>query len=278
MNQAPLVSPAPLIFIAILAKQKEPVLLTFLRCIEALDYPKDRIVVYIRTNNNTDRTTEILKEWVTAHESIYHAVEFDDRDVAKPIETFGVHEWNATRFSVLGAIRQTSMEKAVDYGCDFYFVVDCDNFIKPHVLRALVAVNLPIVSPFLRHVTSTHPYSNYHAAIDHNGYFAECQLYWDIWNQTTKGLIDIPVVHCTYLIRADVIPRLQYQDGSERHEYVIFSHSARKASVPQYFDNREIYGYITLDDDKPELITEQMQFVENQIFGDPLLSVSSVTL
>ena len=30
-----------------------------------------------------------------------------------------------------------------------------------------------------------------------------------------------------------------------RHEYVVFSDSARKAGIPQYLDNRQIYGYIT---------------------------------
>ena len=60
-----------------------------------------------------------------------------------------------------------------------------------------------------------------------------------------RGVFEMPVVHCTYLIRADVIPELKYVDDTSRHEYVVFSDSARKAGVPQYFDNRQIYGYIT---------------------------------
>ena len=55
----------------------------------------------------------------------------------------------------------------------------------------------------------------------------------------------MPVVHCTYLVRADVIPELTYEDESDRHEYVVFSDSARKAGIPQYLDNRQVYGYIT---------------------------------
>ncbi len=56
------------------------------------------------------------------------------------------------------------------------------------------------------------------------------------------------VIHCTYLVRADVIRRLRYDDGSGRHEYVIFSDSARRNDVPQYLDTREVYGYLTLQD------------------------------
>ena len=57
------------------------------------------------------------------------------------------------------------------------------------------------------------------------------------------------MVHCTYLVRADVIPELTYEDASGRHEYVVFSDSARKASIPQYLDNRQVYGYITFGED-----------------------------
>jgi hypothetical protein len=54
------------------------------------------------------------------------------------------------------------------------------------------------------------------------------------------------------LIRADVIPSLRYNDATNRHEYVVFSDSARKAKVPQYFDNRQVYGYITMSEE-PEV-------------------------
>ena len=59
----------------------------------------------------------------------------------------------------------------------------------------------------------------------------------------------MPVVHCTYLIRAACLPALSYIDASARHEYVIFSESARKAGVPQYLDNRQVYGYLSLTED-----------------------------
>ena len=65
-----------------------------------------------------------------------------------------------------------------------------------------------------------------------------------------RGVVEVPVVHCTYLVRVDVIPKLTYEDETGRHEYVVFSDSARKAH-PQYLDNRQVYGYITFgkDDD-----------------------------
>ena len=245
-------APAPKILLAILAKQKEHTLPLYLRCIEALDYPKDRIVVYIRTNNNTDRTQALLDEWVARVRGQYAQIEVDESNVEQRVQDFDVHEWNAVRFSVLGKIRQESLRKAQQHGCDFYFTADVDNFLRPFALRELVAINLPIVSPLLRHSDEFSFYSNYHADIDANGYYRECDAYEMILRQAVVGVFELPVVHCTYLIRADVLSQLNYNDGTERHEYVIFSDSARKAGIPQYFDNRQIYGYLTLTEE-PEV-------------------------
>ena len=49
--------------VAILAKQKERMLPLYLERIEALHYPKSFIVLYVRTNNNTDGTERILRQW-----------------------------------------------------------------------------------------------------------------------------------------------------------------------------------------------------------------------
>lgn len=239
---------APRVLVAILAKQKEPALPLYLQCIEELDYPKSSIVLYIRTNNNRDRTEAILRDWVGRVGKHYAAVEFDAADVAQPVESFGVHEWNATRFKVLGNIRNVSLQKTREHDCDYYFVCDVDNFIRPCTLSELVGTGLPVVAPLLRSVVATDPYSNYHAEIDDNGYFRDCDQYYWILNRWVRGLFEVPVVHCTYLVRRDVIDRLTYIDDTDRHEYVIFSDSARKAGIAQSFDNRRIYGYVAFDE------------------------------
>ena len=239
---------APRVLLAILAKQKEPALPLYLQCIEELDYPKSSIVLYIRTNNNRDNTETILRDWVGRVGKHYAAVEFDADDVEQPVHEFGVHEWNATRFKVLGNIRNASLAKTLEHDCDFYFVCDVDNFIRPCTLAELVDVNLPVVAPLLRAVTANDPYSNYHAEIDARGYYKDCDQYFWILNRWVRGLFEMPVVHCTYLIRRDVISKLTYIDDTDRHEYVIFSDSARKAGIAQYVDNRRIYGYLAFDE------------------------------
>jgi hypothetical protein len=237
----------PRVLIAILAKQKEKALPLFLRCIEELDYPKSSIFVYVRTNNNTDRTEQILREWIARVGPFYAGVELDAALVDEPVETFGQHEWNSTRFRVLGNIRNVSLAKAAEHACDYYFVCDVDNFIRPSTLRELVALKLPIVAPLLRVTDPNRHYSNFFAEIDPNGFYGHCDQYQWILQRRVRGVFEVPLVHCTYLIRSDVIPRLSYLDGSDRHEFVVFSDNARRAGIQQYIDNRQVYGYITFD-------------------------------
>ncbi len=237
----------PRVLIAILAKQKEIALPLFLRCIQELDYPKSSIVLYVRTNNNTDRTEQILRDWIARVGSSYAAVELDAAPVEEPVETFAQHEWNATRFRVLGNIRNVSLAKTGEHACDFYFVCDVDNFIRPCTLRELVALKLPIVAPLLRITDPDGYYSNFFAEIDPNGFYGHCDQYQWILQRRVRGVFEVPLVHCTYLIRGDVIPKLRYLDGSDRYEFVVFSDGARKAGIQQYIDNRQVYGYITFD-------------------------------
>lgn len=241
--------PLPKVLLAILAKQKAGVLAFYLRCIEALDYPPDRIVLYVRTNNNTDATADMLEDWLARVGGRYAGVLFDRTDVAEQVQDFAVHEWNSLRFSVLGRIRQESMAQALAQGCDCYFVADVDNFLRPGTLRALVGLGLPIVAPFLKCSQTTSLYANYHERVDGDGYMRASDPYIWLFNQEVRGIVEVAVVHCTYLVRAEVIPRLAYSDGSGRHEYVVFSDSARRAGIAQYLDNREVYGYLTFDED-----------------------------
>ena len=53
------------------------------------------------------------------------------------------------------------------------------------------------------------------------------------------------MVHCSYLIRKDVLSKVSYQDGTEDYEYVIFSRELRRLGIPQYLDNTQVYGYLS---------------------------------
>ena len=242
--------------IAILAKDKAHTLPLYLECLEAQTWPKHKTYLYIRTNNNNDDTAQVLRDWIARVNTKYAKIYFDDSDVDVPVQQFGQHEWTYERFKVLGKIRQDSVDWARE-NSSHYFVADCDNFIVPDTIESMMKTHLPIVAPFLRCVDyEKRFYSNYHETIDENGYYKASTFYYDILDQKVRGIIDVPVVHCTYFIHYEVLDKICYDDESWRYEYVIFSDSARKQNVPQYIDNRKIYGYVSFAETKEELKKE----------------------
>ena len=229
--------------IAILAKNKAHTLPLYLRCIERQTWPKIRTSLYVHTNDNTDESETILSDWLARVSALYANVFFSNVSVNEQLRRFGQHEWNALRFKILGRIRQDSIEWARRRH-SHYFVADCDNFIVPDTIESLVHANaLPIVAPMLR--TGATAYSNFHAAIDANGYFANSPFYDPLLRRELRGFIEVPVVHCTYLVRFNVLAQMLYDDDSARYEYVIFSDNARKRNISQFLDNHRFYGRIT---------------------------------
>jgi hypothetical protein len=249
----------PLVLIHILAKDKATMLRPWLeQNLEKIDYPKDRIILYFRTNNNNDDTAKILHTWIEDQFTLrdrddddfcyydWRDIIIEDRDVQAQVQKYGVHEWTPERFKVLGELREEGIQEAIFWKADFYFTVDVDNFTMPFTLKTLVGYNLPVVAPLLMSADPEQPaYANFHNIATPNGYFMDNEPYYQILSRRVQGLIKSDVVHCTYLIRKDVLPKVTYQDGTEDYEYVIFSRNLRKLGIPQYLDNTRVYGYLS---------------------------------
>jgi len=249
--------PVDTVVVAILAKDKGYCLHFYLQCILNQTFPKKQIHLYIRTNDNNDTTAEILAQFVDKHRDQYLSVYMDTSSVKPSLKAYKEHEWNAERFRVLGAIRKESVKYAAERGAH-YFVVDVDNFIVPTVLETMVQQkSFGVIAPMLEcHRNSAlHLYSNFHADIDDNGYYINNPNYNLIHSRTIKGILEVPVVHCTYFIRKDLLDAAVYDDASNRYEYVIFSDSLRKKGIPQYIDNRVWYGFLTIAESPQEYVT-----------------------
>lgn len=230
------------VFLTILARNKAHTLPLFLKCIEELDYEKKLITVYINTNNNIDHTEDILEKWILKNKSLYKEIIYEKHDEILDSNT-NPHEWNAPRFHVLGEIRNKSLKLAQEKNVDFYFVVDCDNFIKPWTLKILILENKPIIAPLLTSIPEKNDYySNFFCAIDQNGYYKHHEDYYNILQRNRVGTFEVPVVHCTYLIQSQYLPFLSYHDGTHDYEFVIFSRMARQQHIKQYITNKKEFG------------------------------------
>lgn len=245
------------VFLTILARNKEHVLPKYLDCIEKLDYDKKLITVYINTNNNCDRTEEILKEWAAAHKQEYAAIIFESHQIEELTGT-NPHEWPKERFKIIASLRNKSLQKGKESGCDYYFVADCDNFLTPCTLKTLVSKDKPIIAPLLRSVPASYDvYANYFYDVNERGYYEEHPDYYKILHRTKRGTFQAPVVHCTYLIKKEYLDQLNYMDGSDDWEFIIFSRIARQKQIDQYICNEKVFGTqlhfnrsITLEEEK----------------------------
>ena len=237
----------PNVTLAILAKDKAHVLPEYLKCIERQTYPKDKTRLYIRTNNNNDDTVKVLKDWLDTVRDKYLEIYLDDSNVPNSC---------ASRFELLSAIRQDSVEWAKKRGDD-YFVVDCDNFIFPDVLLEMSKTGLPVVGPML--TVDKGIYSNYHNKVTLNGYFMENPEYYLLYERKCRGLIMVDVINSCYYIRHRYLKYADYitRSCSEDHEYAAFSRNLRKAHVDQYLDNRKPYGYISFCDQRESFQQER---------------------
>ena len=254
------------IVIAILAKDKESVLPFYLHCIYNQTYNKKYIHLYIRTNDNNDNTNSILTEFIEKYGNEYASVYFDNSSISETLKQYTNHEWNSFRFSILGKIRQDSVDYALKLNAH-YFVADCDNFIIPTTIEKLIQnKECGVISPILRtpminslssNINYNNPsYSNYHYDVDKNGYYKYNDKYFTILNNDITGLVRVCCLHCAYFIPKKYLSLVKYNDGTNRYEYVIFSETLRKQNVPQYMDNTNKYGFLTFAETKDEFEIE----------------------
>ncbi|MDF2929406.1 glycosyltransferase family 2 protein [Anaerospora sp.] len=234
--------------VAILAKDKAHVLPLYLNLIENQTYPASKIKLYIRTNNNNDNTAEVLEQWIERVKDRYSEIYYSSNDVDEQVQLYSPHDWNDLKLTVLKRLRQESIEWARARGTH-YFVADCDNFIALDTLEVMLETGMPVIGPLLKDGDSEASYySNYHFHVNEYGYYQYAELYFDVFHQRIKGLIEVEVIHCTYLVRSEVLNIASYIDNTSRYDYVIFSDTLRKAGIPQYIDNRRIYGKLTFCD------------------------------
>jgi hypothetical protein len=270
---------------AIIAKQAEKTLPLYLKCLELQDYPKKSIVLYVRTNDNTDNTVKILDDFIAKHGNEYFDVITDYTPVDSKLAAYANHEWNSFRFGVMGSIRNRSMQVALEQGCELYFTSDVDNFIVPETLSRLVALDLDIVSPMLFNAKSQGEkmsgtgggdlYSNFHCDYDDIGGYKHVSRYDELISRTHRGVHEVALVHCTYLVKAEVIPKINYLLNPVNYEYRNFSISAEQNGVRQHLDNRFEYGFLTLTDNAEFAASELESLKKRSILNQVAFKIVS---
>ncbi|GFO17746.1 glycosyltransferase 25 family member 1 [Plakobranchus ocellatus] len=248
----------PTVVIATLVRNKAHTLPWFLGLIETLDYPKDRIALWIQSDHNVDNSTAILKEWLAAVSSSYHSVEtkIDEKqrgytDEASPLE------WTEKRMSNVMKMRQKALDYARKIWADYIFMIDADVTLENNkTLQILMAQQRLVIGPMLNSSMEGY-YTNFWGAMTEKGYYKRSENYKNIVDREDMGVFPVPMVHTAVLIDLHhwgspylsfVRPPKGYQ--SPRDDIIIFAHTVMAIGETMHVINTEYFGKLMVPLDK----------------------------
>ncbi|KAG7240769.1 hypothetical protein INR49_026404 [Caranx melampygus] len=141
---------APRVVIALVCRNSAHSLPLFLGAIERLNYPKDRIALWVATDHNIDNTTAVLRDWLIKVQNYYHYVEWRPEDEPSAFEDeVGPKHWNNLRYEHVMKLRQAAMDTAREIWADYLLVADCDNLLTNQNVVETDEENKTIVAPML---------------------------------------------------------------------------------------------------------------------------------
>ncbi|XP_054709347.1 glycosyltransferase 25 family member-like [Uloborus diversus] len=266
----------PTIMIALLARNKAHTLPNFFAYLERLDYPRDRISLWIRSDHNIDDTVNVIKTWLDYHRKEYHSVDsILDDSPEEFADGKGVFEWSPMHFKHIIHLKENAMQAARNMWADYIMVLDVDVFlVNNQTLKQLVSEEKTIISPMLETLSA---YSNFWCGMTEQGYYKRTDDYLPILEREKIGIFDVPMVHSAVLIDLrrkeslnltfDFNKLVGYSGPID--DIILFSYSARTSGVKMFISNKEPYGYMlaplekenTLEDDREQLINLKVEIM-----------------
>uniref|UniRef100_A0A8D3EAY5 procollagen galactosyltransferase n=1 Tax=Scophthalmus maximus TaxID=52904 RepID=A0A8D3EAY5_SCOMX len=231
---------APRVLLALICRNSEHSLPYFLGTVERLNYPKDRMALWVATDHNEDNTTVILRDWLVKVQNLYHNVEWRPKEVpSRYADDSGPKQWTDLRYEHVMKLRQVALESAREMWADYFMVV--------YLLFLLMNENKTIIAPMLE---SRAAYSNFWCGMTSQGYYKRTPAYMPMRKQVRKGCFAVPMVHSTFLIdlRKEATRQLAFHPPHPEYSWsfddiIVFAYSARMADVQMFVCNKESYGY-----------------------------------
>jgi collagen beta-1,O-galactosyltransferase len=232
---------APHVFISVLVRNSMHVLPNFFGYLEGLDYPKDRISVWIHTGHNVDHTATSAIEWCYLIQSQYKSVDCHTSFEQK-YSTRNLNSQPRENPKNKAQLRQQALEAALTAGADYLLTLDVDCFlVNPRTLQLLMEQDKTIVAPMLD--AEDNSYSNFWMDNDE----AE-----PIIQRERTGCFPVPVVFGTVLIHlsSPYSENLVYHpphpsyEGPVDDDALQFAFSAQSESAGMNILNTDFFGYI----------------------------------
>lgn len=270
---------SPTIVISILARNKAHTLPYFLSLLENLNYPKDRISLWIRSDHNVDGTLEILRKWIDNVHQRYHSISTKFVEDESFLDENGLAHWSALRFNHTISLRESALNYARTIWADYMLAIDADVFlINPDILQILMSKNFTLVAPMLKSVGL---YSNFWYGMTDNYYYLRTDDYEPVLNRENEGCFALPMIHSCVLINLrksesdflTYVPEKVSNYDGPRDDIITFALSANKSGINLNLCNDNVFGFImvpmeqndNLEYDYQQLINLKLEvLVENE--------------
>jgi len=245
----------PTVFIAILARNKAHTLPYFFTLLDELDYPKNRIAIWIKSDHNEDATPDILRAWEkeVAEWGKYHSVSVQITD-SPPFKQDDQGDspvlWTPKRFRLIIRLKEEAIRLARKFWADYIWFLDADALIvNNQTLKHLVNKKKPLVAPML---LSGALYSNFWGGME-NYYYVRTEEYKEILEYKKTGCFPVPLINSAVLMdirRRDIVTFERFNETIPEDDMILFAENARRLNMTMEICNDLEYGYITapLDD------------------------------
>lgn len=116
----------PSVLIISLIRNKAHTLPYFFSFLENLNYPKDRISLFIRSDHNIDNSIEIIDTFLNHSSGKYHSINFKGKSTPLVNGTYfnqeSVADWTIDRFLHVIKLKQEGLDYGRKIWADFVFV------------------------------------------------------------------------------------------------------------------------------------------------------------
>ncbi|KAM9713305.1 procollagen-lysine,2-oxoglutarate 5-dioxygenase 2 isoform 2-T2 [Menidia menidia] len=218
----------PKVLVGVFIEQPTPFLPEFFQRLLTLDYPKDRLQIFVH-NSEVYHEKHIERFWE------------ENRNVFNSFKVVGPEETLSQ-----GEARNMGMDLCrKDASCDYYFSIDPDVMLtNRQTLKLLIEQNRKIIGPLVTRHSKL--WSNFWGALSLDGYYARSEDYVDIVQRKRVGVWNIPYMAHVYLIKGSVLR----SELKERNYFVLekldpdmaLCRNAREMGVFMYLTNRYEFG------------------------------------
>uniref|UniRef100_A0AAQ5Y724 procollagen-lysine 5-dioxygenase n=1 Tax=Amphiprion ocellaris TaxID=80972 RepID=A0AAQ5Y724_AMPOC len=219
----------PNVLVGVFIEQPTPFLPEFFQRLLTLDYPKDKLKIFVHNNVSVYHEKHIQRFWE------------ENRNVFSSFKVVGPEE-NLSQ----GEARNMGMDLCrKDATCDYYFSIDSDVMLtNRQTVKLLIEQNRKIIGPLVTRHSKL--WSNFWGALSLDGYYARSEDYVDIVQRKRVGVWNIPYMAHVYLVKGSVLRN----ELKERNYFVLekldpdmaLCRNAREMGVFMYITNRHDFG------------------------------------